>query len=98
MDVTINVSFLATFVDVADAAIFSGAERLLGTTTATVSRSIAKLEDAVGSRLFHRTTRRVSLTTAGTALYERTAAHVRALTQATKALPEHQIEPAGVLK
>ena len=36
-------------VEVADAASFSGAARLLGTTTATVSRSIAKLEDAVGS-------------------------------------------------
>src|SRR3954469_20254420 len=98
MYVTMNVSFLATFVEVADAASFSAAARLLGTTTATVSRSIAKLEDSVGSRLFHRTTRRVSLTTAGTALYERTAAHVRALTQATKELPEHQSEPAGTLK
>ncbi len=85
-------------VEVADAASFSGAARTLGTTTATVSRSIAKLEESVGSRLFHRTTRRVSLTTAGTALYERTAAHVRALTHATKDLPEHQNEPAGTLK
>jgi len=93
-----NASLLATFVEVADAASFSGAARILGTTTATVSRSIAKLEESVGSRLFHRTTRRVSLTTAGAALYERTAAHVRALTHATRELPEHQAEPAGTLK
>lgn len=98
MSVTIDVSLLATFVQVADGASFSGAARILGTTTATVSRSIAKLEESVGSRLFHRTTRRVSLTTAGTALYERAAAHVRALTHATKTLPEHQNEPAGTLK
>src|SRR3954469_12804693 len=98
MGVTIDVALLARFVEVAEAASFSAAARTLGTTTATVSRSIAKLEESVGSRLFHRTTRRVSLTTAGTALYERTAAHVRALAHATKELPEHQSEPAGTLK
>jgi DNA-binding transcriptional LysR family regulator len=98
MSVTIDVALLATFVEVADAASFSGAARALGTTTATVSRSIAKLEESVGSRLFHRTTRRVTLTTAGKALYEPTAAHERALAHATKELPEHHSEPAGTLK
>jgi DNA-binding transcriptional LysR family regulator len=98
MSVTIDVALLATFVEVADGASFSAAARVLGSTTATVSRSVAKLEASVGSRLFHRTTRRVSLTTAGTALYGRTASHLRALTHATRELPEHQIEPAGILK
>lgn len=98
MAVTMDVALLSTFVEVADSASFSAAARKLGTTTATVSRSIAKLEKSIGSRLFHRTTRRVSLTTAGTALYERTAAHLRALAHATKELPEHQSEPAGTLK
>jgi DNA-binding transcriptional LysR family regulator len=98
MGVTIDVALLVQFVEVADAASFSAAARTLGTTTATVSRNVARLEGSVGSRLFHRTTRRVSLTTAGTALYERTANHVRALAHATKELPEHQSEPAGTLK
>jgi DNA-binding transcriptional LysR family regulator len=98
MSVTIDVSLLASFVEVADATSFSGAARTLRTTTATMSRDIAKLEEAVGSRLFHRTTRRVSLTTAGTTLYERTAEHVRALARATRELPEHQTEAAGTLK
>ena len=98
MDVTIDVALLAVFVEVADAANFSTAARILKTTKATVSRSITKLEETVGSRLFHRTTRRVSLTTAGTTLYERTAHHLRALTLAAKDLPERQSEPAGLLK
>ncbi len=98
MNVTIDVAHLVTFVEVADASSFSGAARALGTTTATVSRTIAKLEASVGSRLFHRTTRRVSLTTAGTALYERTATHLRALAHAAKELPEQQNEPAGKIK
>lgn len=98
MNATIDLALVATFVEVADTMSFSGAARLLGTTTGTVSRNVAKLEESVGSRLFHRTTRRVSLTTAGTALYERTAPHLRALTHATRELPEHQSEPAGTLK
>jgi len=98
MPVTLDVSLIAAFVEVADATSFSGAARILQTTTATVSRDVAKLEEAVGSRLFHRTTRRVSLTTAGTTLYERTAEHMRALTRATRELPERQAEAAGTLK
>jgi len=98
MAVTIDVGLLVHFVEVADAASFSAAARTLGTTTATVSRTIAKLEASVGSRLFHRTTRRVSLTTAGNALYERSASHLRALASAASALPEKQTEPAGTLK
>src|SRR4051812_33576535 len=98
MPATIDLALLATFIEVADAASFSAAARTLQTTTATVSRSIARLEEGVGSRLFHRTTRRVSLPTAGKALYERPAAHVRALAHATKEAPEHQSEPAGTLK
>lgn len=98
MSVTIDIALLATFVSVAEGASFSGAARAAGTTTATVSRNIAKLEDVVGSRLFHRTTRRVSLTTAGKALHERIEGHVRGLADVMKDLPERHTEPAGVLK
>ena len=98
MAVTIDIALLAHFLEVAEAGSFSAAARTLGTTTATVSRNVAKLEREIGSRLFHRTTRRVSLTTAGTSLYERTHTHMRALATATKELPEHQSEPAGTLK
>lgn len=93
-----DVGLLAIFVEVADAASFSAAAHALETTTATISRSIAKLEESVGSRLFHRTTRRVALTTTGEALYERTAEHVRALRIASRELPENHSEPAGTLK
>ena len=98
MNATVNPALLSSFIEVADAASFSRAARSLRVTTATVSRNIATLEDAVGSRLFHRTTRRVAPTTAGTALYERTVAHVRALRAALEDFPEHQQEPAGTLK
>jgi DNA-binding transcriptional LysR family regulator len=98
MRATIDTTLLATFVEVAEASSFSRAARTLGTTTATVSRSVAKLEDELGTRLFHRTTRRIALTTAGAALYERSASHLRALQNAARELPEQQEEPAGTLK
>jgi DNA-binding transcriptional LysR family regulator len=98
MRATIDTTLLATFVEVADASSFSRAARALGTTTATASRNVAKLEDALGTRLFHRTTRRIALTTAGAALYERSATHLRALQNAARELPEQQEEPAGTLK
>jgi DNA-binding transcriptional LysR family regulator len=59
---------------------------------------VAVLEESVGARLFHRTTRKVSLTTAGRALNDRTAAHVRALVKVTTELPEQHDEPSGTLK
>ena len=73
MAATIDLTLLQTFVEVADTRSFSAAARALGSTTATVSRAVAKLETLVGARLFHRTTRRVALTTAGVALHERVA-------------------------
>lgn len=93
-----EVALLAMFVEVADASSFSAAAAALQTTTATVSRGISKLEESVGSRLFYRTTRKVSLTTAGTALYERAATQIKALSRVTRDLPQQRSEPAGILK
>src|SRR5438128_7429572 len=98
MDATIDLALVSTFVAVGEAASFSLAARKLGVTTATVSRSIAKLEELVGARLVQRTTRHVSLSTAGEALFERAASHVRAVQAALGDLPERQEEPAGTLR
>lgn len=98
MSVAIDLALVGAFIEVAEASSFSKAARALGTTTATASRSVARLEESMGTRLFHRTSRKVSLTSAGVALYERTASHFRALKSAAQELPEQQTEPAGVLK
>lgn len=98
MNATIDLNLLSVFVEVASHASFSKAARALGTTTATVSRTIGRLEEELGSELLHRSTRQVSLSTAGAALFERAAPHVRALRSAARELPERQEEPAGLLK
>jgi DNA-binding transcriptional LysR family regulator len=98
MDATIDLALVTAFVAVGESASFSAASKKLGVATATISRDVAKLEELVGTELIHRTTRRVSLSTAGQALFERAASHVRAVQAALKNLPERQEEPAGVLR
>ena len=50
---------------------FSEAARALGLPKSNVSRSVARLEGTLGARLFHRSTRDVTLTAAGIALMDR---------------------------
>jgi DNA-binding transcriptional LysR family regulator len=85
-------------VAVAEETSFSKAARRLGVTKGTVSRAIVRLEDRVGAELLHRTTHKVALSTAGTALYERTAPHLAALDGAVGALPERSEQPSGLLR
>jgi len=56
---------LEAFVTAADLYSFSGAAERLGLTAQAVSQLVAELEAVLGFRLFDRTTRRVSLTSAG---------------------------------
>ncbi|MFZ6645509.1 LysR family transcriptional regulator [Undibacterium sp. TJN25] len=59
------------FVKVAEAGSFSGAARALDTSNPSVTRYIADLETYIGARLFNRSTRRLSLTEAGSNYLER---------------------------
>jgi DNA-binding transcriptional LysR family regulator len=94
----IAYDLLAAFVAVAEAESFSKAAVRLGVTKGTVSRAIARLERRLGAELLHRTTHHVALSTAGVALYERTAPHLAALGRAVGELPESAAEPSGELR
>jgi DNA-binding transcriptional LysR family regulator len=93
-----NLDALATFVHVADGASFTAAAKRLGVPTSTVSREIARLEETLGTRLLHRTTRKVALTSAGAKLYERVLPHVAALRDAAREVPEQSGHPGGPLR
>src|SRR5579883_628613 len=56
---------ISAFVAVARSGGFSAAGRQLGIPLPTISRRVAELEQALGARLLHRTTRRIELTERG---------------------------------
>lgn len=56
---------MSLFVAVAESASFSEAARQLEVSAPSVTRAIAALEEHLGARLLHRTTRRVTLTEIG---------------------------------
>lgn len=62
---------MAIFVRVAELASFTRAAESLGMPKASVSNAVQQLESLMGTRLLHRTTRRVQLTQDGQAFYER---------------------------
>lgn len=61
----------ALFARVVEHRSFSGAAAASGVSKATVSKAIKRLEERLGTGLFHRTSRRITLTEAGQSLYER---------------------------
>jgi DNA-binding transcriptional LysR family regulator len=85
-----QLSLVRTFVLVAETQSFTAAAKVLRVPTSSVSRSVARLESELGSRLFERTTRRSELSAAGRAYYD----HAR---QALRELDEGQARVAEVL-
>ncbi|MEM5318612.1 LysR family transcriptional regulator [Paraburkholderia sp. JHI869] len=62
---------MSSFVAVVDAGSFTGAVETLRLSKAAVSRAVEALEQRIGVRLLHRTTRRLSLTEEGRVFYQR---------------------------
>lgn len=93
-----TLSAVEAFVRSAEAGSFSAAARKLGVTPAAVSKNVAKLEDALGVRLFQRTTRRVTLTEQGVHLAAEATAGLATLQNALARVSGQRLEPAGTLK
>ena len=66
-----DASEMRAFVCVAEHQSFSGAAAVLGLTPSAVSKLISRLEERLGIRLLHRTTRRVALTSEGEVYFAR---------------------------
>ena len=74
---------------------YTAAERVTHVHRSKLSRRIAQLEERLGVRLLHRTTRRLALTEAGRAFYEHCAAMLVEAEAARDAVDQLRSEPVG---
>jgi DNA-binding transcriptional LysR family regulator len=89
---------LAMFAKVAEERSFAAAARAMGVSVATVSRSVARLEERLGGRLFNRTSRRLALTDYGRRLAERASRIYADAEEAEDFARETSSKPRGLVK
>lgn len=88
----------AIFACVVEHRSFSGAAAAIGVSKATVSKAIARLEAQLGTALFHRTSRRLTLTDSGTALAERAGRILAEAQAAEEAAIDSAKAPSGLVR
>ena len=95
---TIDLTDVHLFVAVARHASFVAASRKTGVPTSTVSRAVVRLEEALGTRLLHRTSRSVVPTQEGAWLLERAAPLMEELRSMLADVEARDDEPSGRLR
>lgn len=89
---------MRAFVAVVDAGSFVRAADALGLSKTAVSRLVGDLESRLGTRLLHRTTRRLSLTPEGEVFQERCRSLLEGVEAAEAELSTHASEVVGQLR
>jgi DNA-binding transcriptional LysR family regulator len=89
---------LEVFAKVAAIGSLSGAARSLGMSQTMVTKHVAALETRLGTKLFHRTTRRLSITEAGRSYLESTERILVDMEAADAAIAAERVEPRGLLR
>jgi DNA-binding transcriptional LysR family regulator len=87
-----------TFVRVVETGGFTRAAEVLGLPPSSVSRAVAKLEDDLGVTLLERTTRKIALTDAGRAFFERAREALAGLEEANDLALDAAREAYGVVR
>lgn len=86
------------FMQVAETRSFVDAGRLLGVSASAIGKRVARLEQRLGVRLFHRSTRSLTLTAEGLLLLERSRRIVAEIEAAELELSQRAEVPRGRLK
>ena len=86
------------FLRVVESGGFTAAATALGIQKSSLSRSVSRLERELGVRLLQRTTRKLSLTEAGQAYYERVRGALAGVDEATDVVRELGEEPRGIVR
>jgi DNA-binding transcriptional LysR family regulator len=93
-----DLAELNAFVAVADNSSFRAAASRLGVTPSALSHSMRQLEERLGVRLLHRTTRSVSVTDAGLRLLEQLRPAINQIAGALEDLNQERQRPMGRLR
>jgi len=93
-----NLADIAVFVRVVERGSFTQAADDLSLSRAVVSKYLSRLESRLGARLLHRTTRRLSLTEAGAALFEASRGAIERIDEAEAMVARLQSKPRGRLR
>ncbi|ATQ57707.1 LysR family transcriptional regulator [Paracoccus yeei] len=93
-----GLSGVTVFVQVAETRSFVAAGRMLGISASAIGKSVARLEQRLGVRLFHRSTRSVALTAEGALFLERCRRILAELEAAELELSQASAAPRGRLR
>jgi DNA-binding transcriptional LysR family regulator len=93
-----NLTDLAVFVRVVELGSFTAAANALEISKAAVSKYVYRLEQRLSARLLHRTTRRLTMTEAGEALFHRSVTALSELADAEQEVARLAGTPRGHLR
>ena len=93
-----RLTSLEVFAKVAAIGSLSGAARTMGLSQTMVTKHVAALEGRLGVKLFHRTTRRLSITEAGRSYLESSERILADMEAADAAVAAERVEPRGLLR
>ncbi len=93
-----SISALNVFVQVAETRSLVAAGRILGVSASAIGKRIGALEEQLGARLFHRSTRSVTLTAEGALFLERSRRILAEVEAARAELSEAHLSPRGRLR
>ncbi|WPC75390.1 LysR family transcriptional regulator [Vibrio porteresiae] len=93
-----RLTAVEVFIEIAEVGSLTKAAEKLGMSTAMVSRYLSSMEEWFGTRLLHRTTRKISLTEAGFATLPQCKEILFSVENARNIAQEHSNTPSGVLR
>ena len=94
----LKFEFVQAFAAIAEGGSITSAAQRLALSKSVVSERLTELERVLGTRLMHRTTRRLSLTDDGTAFYERAKGILRDVESAVAELSARRGNVSGSLR
>ena len=93
-----DLNEINAFIKVVEAGSFVGGGKLLGMPSTSVSRKVQQLENNLGVRLLHRSTRKLSLTDQGLLYFQQCQQHLMGIEEANLIVSQLQKKPKGTLR